>query len=175
LGFQRGVYLDSGVTCDRCGDAAPEGFQVFAQGRLLSLTRAGSACLFNHFGQHSLEFPAFQTDRRGFDGESSGAKGLGFEAVFFQFVGDIGKNRHLPWLQIDQERHEQSLTLDGLHIAAGQDLFKEYPLMGDMLVDDPKAVVVDGEDEGVAELAERPERTEIIEVGLLAIRLDGRR
>jgi hypothetical protein len=44
--------------------------------------------------------------------------------------------------------------------------------VGDVLVDDPEAVVVDGEDEGVAQLAERLERAQAVEVGLLAVDLD---
>ena len=49
-------------------------------------------------------------------------------------------------------------------VAFAQDLFEEHALVRDVLVDDPEAFIVDGEDEGVAQLAERLERGERVEV-----------
>ena len=71
-----------------------------------------------------------------------------------------GEGDHLGGKQVDQHGHEQPLALDLLDIAVAQDFFEEDALVGDMLVDDPEAFVVDGEDEGVAKLAEGFQRGE---------------
>jgi hypothetical protein len=47
--------------------------------------------MLNHFRQHPLQFATLQAHRRGLDRQGSGAKRLGFEAIFFQFVGNFGK------------------------------------------------------------------------------------
>ena len=52
---------------------------------------AGASSLLDHFGKHALQLAAFESDRGGFDRESSRAEGFSFEAVALQFVGDIGK------------------------------------------------------------------------------------
>jgi hypothetical protein len=69
---------------------------------------------------------------------------------------------------VDEERHEEALALDLLGVSVAEDFFEENALVGDVLVDDPEAFFVGGEDDGVAELAERLERGEGGEgVGLL--------
>ena len=78
------------------------------------------------------------------------------------------KSDHLVWLQIDQHGHQQPLTLDALDFALAQDLLEEHALVGDMLVDDPEALVVDGENERLAQLPQRLERCERVEVRWLA-------
>jgi hypothetical protein len=100
----------------------------------------------------------FETDRRGLDGEGAGTKGLGFESVAIEFLRDLGEGDHLGGEEVDQQRHEEALALDLLGVAVAQDLFEEDALVGDMLVDEPEALFVGGEDEGVAELAEGLER-----------------
>ena len=77
-----------------------------------------------------------------------------------------GEGDHLRGQEIDQQGHEQALALDLFGVALAQDLFKEDALVGDVLVDDPEAFVVDGEDEGVAQLAEGLEGGERAEGGL---------
>ena len=105
---------------------------------------------------------AFKADRSGFDGEGAGAEGFGFEAVALELFGDLGEGDHLCGEEIDEQRHEQALALDAFGVAVAQDLFEEHALVGDVLVDDPEAFFVGGEDEGVAELAEGFERGECV-------------
>jgi hypothetical protein len=85
-----------------------------------------------------------------------------------EFFGDLGEGDHLGGEKIDEERHEEALALDLFGVALAEDLFEEDALVGYVLVDDPEALFVGGEDEGVAELAERLEGGEGVEgVGLL--------
>ena len=57
-------------------------------------------------------------------------------------------------------RHQQALAFDFLRSALFQDALEEHALVGDVLVDDPEAVFVDGEDERVANLSQRAKRGE---------------
>ena len=101
--------------------------------------------------------------RRGADGEGAGAEGLGFEAVAFELVSEGGEANHLLGEEIDEQRHEQALALGALGVALAEDFFEEDALVGDVLIDDPEAFVVGGEDERVAQLAEGPEGGEGVE------------
>ena len=158
-GFEGHVDLDGGVAGDGGGDAAAAGFGVFGLLLRSGTARTSSSMLF--------EFAAFETDGGGFDGEGAGAEGLGFEAVAVELVGDVGEGDHLRGEEFDEEGHEEALALDLLGVALAEDLFEEDALVGDVLVDDPEAFFVDGEDEGVAELAEGLEGGEGVEgVGL---------
>ena len=159
-GIEGLVDLDGGVAGDAGGDAAAAGFGVFG------LLVAVGDC--EDFFEHAFEFYAFETYGGGFDGEGAGAEGLGFEAVAFELVGDLGEGDHLGGKQVDEQRHEEALALDLLGFALAENLFEEDALVGYVLVDDPEALFVGGEDEGVAELAEGLEGGEGVEgVGLL--------
>jgi hypothetical protein len=148
------------VACDAGGDAAATGFGVFG----LAVAVGDGEDLFEHL----LEFAAFESYGSCFDGQGAGAEGLGFEAVAVEFVGDLGEGDHLGREEIDQQRHEEALALDLLGVALAENLFEEDALVGYVLVDDPEAFFVGGEDEGVAELADGLEGREGGEgVGLL--------
>ena len=132
---------------DGGGDTATAGLSVL-----------GLAVAVGHGQQlldHSFEFPALQAYGSGFDGEGAGAKGFSFEAVVFEFLGDLGERDHLRWQQIDQQWHQQALTLHLLGIALAHHLFEQDALVGNVLIDDPETFFVDCQDEGVAQLAER--------------------
>ena len=78
-----------------------------------------------------------------------------------------GEGDHLRGEQVDEERHEEALALDLFGVALAEDFFEEDALVGYVLVDDPEAFFVGGEDEGVAELAQGFEGGEGVEgVGL---------
>jgi hypothetical protein len=104
--------------------------------------------------EHAFELDAFEADGSGFDGEGAGAEGLGFEAVAVELLGDLGEGDHLGREKVDEQRHEEALALDLFGVAFAEDLFEENALVSYVLVDDPEALFVSGEDEGVAELAE---------------------
>ncbi len=116
--------------------------------------RSGTA---RHFFEHVFEFDAFEAYWGGLDGECAGAEGFGLEAVAFELFGDLGEGDHLRGKEVDEERHEEALALHLLGFALAEDFFEEDALVGDVLVDDPEALFVGGEDEGIAELAERLE------------------
>ena len=134
------------VTGHAGGDAAAAGFGVFG---LLVAVGDGE-----DFFEHAFELDAFKTDGCGFDGESTWAEGFGFEAVAIELVGDLGEGDHLGGEEIDEQRHEKTLALNLFSVALSEDLFEEDALVGDMLIDDPEAFFIGGEDEGIAELAE---------------------
>ncbi len=75
-----------------------------------------------------------------------------------KFFGNLRKNHHLPGFELDQQGHQQALALDFLDLAVAQNFFKKNTFVCHMLVDDPQAVVAGGQDEGLAQLAEGPQR-----------------
>ena len=144
LGIEGLVDFDGGVTGHAGGDAAAASLGVF--GLLVSIGNGQD--LFEHL----FEFDTFEADGSGFEGESARAEGLGFEAVAVEFAGDLGEGDHLGGKEVDEERHEEALALDLFGVALAEDLFEEDALVGDVLIDDPEALFVGGEDEGVVEL-----------------------
>ena len=94
-----------------------------------------------------------------------GPKGSASKPLRSSSPAICGEGDHLRGEEIDEQRHEQALALDALDLALAEDLFEEDALVGDVLIDDPEAFFVDGEDEGVAELAEGLERGEGVERG----------
>ena len=110
-----------------------------------------------------------QADGRGcgLNGDGAVAEGFGVKAAGAQFVGDARVFDLLPGRQFEDDGHEERLLLDAAGGALRQDLFEEYPLVGDVLVDDPQAVAAGGQDEAFVELAEGAE------VGERVQRLDG--
>ncbi len=48
-----------------------------------------------------------------------------------------GENHHLVGLELNEHRHQQTLTLDPFNLAVAENLFKEHPFVGNVLVDDP--------------------------------------
>jgi hypothetical protein len=144
-GFERLVDFYSSVAGDAGGDAAPAGLGVLG----LLIAVGNGEDLFEHL----FELGAFEADWSRFDGQGSGAEGLSFEAVVVEFFCYLREGDHLGWKKIDEQRHEQTLTLDLFGGSLAQDAFEEDALVGHVLVDDPEALFVGGEDEGVAELA----------------------
>ena len=138
-GFERHIDLDGGVAGNGSGDSCAANFGILDLGRFFSAAQD----LF----QHEFEFAAFQADWRGFYGERARAEGLGLEAVALKFLGDGGEGDHLRGKKLEEYGHEQALTLDGLDFALAHDFFKKDTLVGDVLVDDPEAFFVGGEDE----------------------------
>jgi hypothetical protein len=61
---------------------------------------------------------------------------------------------------LDQHRFEKPLTLQTAGGEPLQDPFEQDPLVSDVLVNDRNALLIDRNDEGVAELTEGDERTE---------------
>ena len=154
--IQRRVYLNGGVAGDGRGDAGAHGFEVFPLGFAFTLLQ--------HLNQHALQLIALEPNGGGLDGDGARAEGFGVKAVALQFSGDRGEDNHLLRQEIDQHGHEQALALDTLDLALAQDFLKQDALVGDVLIDDPQAFVVDGEDERFAHLTEGLEGGERIEI-----------
>jgi hypothetical protein len=84
-----------------------------------------------------------------------GAEGFGLAAVALELGGEGGEDDHLLGQQVDEHGHEKALTFDTLGLALAENSFEENALVGDVLIDDPEAFIVGGEDKGFAELAQR--------------------
>ncbi len=158
---------------DGGGDARTECGKVFILLRFQRV-RAG---LLDDLGEHPFQSGTLKTDRGGFHSERLRAKRFDLKSVTFEFLGDAGEDHHLGGLEFDQHGHEESLALDMLHLAVAKNLFKEHALVCHMLVDNPQAVFAGGQNEGLAQLAEGPKRTEVVENGggLFGFDLRGRR
>ena len=100
---ERLVDLDGSVTGDGCRDAAAAGFGVFG----LLVAVGDGEDLFDHL----FELAALEAYRGGVDGQSAGSEWLGFEAVALEFFGDLGEGDHLGGEEVDEQRHEEALTL----------------------------------------------------------------
>ena len=110
--------------------------------------------MLNYLGKHPLKGCAFEADRGRFDGKCLRAERLDFKPIALELIGDLGKDDHLPRFKFDQKRHKEALALNVFDLASAEDLLKKHTFVCDVLVDDPEAFFVDGEDERVAELAE---------------------
>ena len=144
--FEGHIDLDSRRTGNGSRDAGATGLFVLHLCRFLRLAQ--------QFIENELEFAAFEAYGGGFYGQSAGAEGFGFEAVAFELLRDGGEADHLRGEELDQDRRKEALALDLLDLPFAEDLFEEDALVGYVLIDDPEAFFVGGEDEGVAELAE---------------------
>ena len=140
------VDLDGGVAGDAGGDAAAASLGVFG----LLVAVGDGEDLFEHL----FEFDAFEADGAALTARVRGPKGSASKPLRSSSLGDLGEGDHLGGKEVDEQRHEEALALDLFGVALAEDLFEEDALVGDVLVDDPEALFVGGEDEGVAELAE---------------------
>ena len=114
--------------------------------------------LFEKFVQHVFDLRSLHSGGSDFNGDAARAEGLGFEAVECQFIGNLGKDRLLRRGEFEQQRHEQALAFHFLGGPLLEDFFEEHALVGDVLIDDPETFVIDGQDERLANLAQRLER-----------------
>ena len=143
------------MTGDAGGDTAAASLGV-----LRLLFAVGNS---ENFFQHALEFAPLQAYRSSLDGNRMRPEGFGLKAVSVKFIGQTRKGDHLRGQKIDQYRHEEALALNLLYLAGAEDLFEEDALVSDVLINDPEALVVDGEDKRVAKLAKRFERGQSVE------------
>jgi len=101
---ERLINLDGRVAGDGGGDATATGFSVLG----LLVAVGDGEDLF----EHAFEFGAIEAYWGGFDGEGAGTEGFGFEAVALEFFGNLSEGDHLSGEEIDEQRHEEALTLD---------------------------------------------------------------
>ena len=94
--------------------------------------------------------------RRDVDGAI--AERLDLEAEARQVLAARAERFDLGRRQLEDERRQQALALEGARREALEDLLVEDALVGDVLIDDQQALAVDGDDERVAQLAERHHR-----------------
>ena len=94
-----------------------------------------------------------------------GPKGSTSKPFASSSPGDGGEGDHLRRQQIEQHGHEQPLALHLLHPALAQHPLEQHPLVRHMLIDDPKPLLVHRQDEGFAQLAERPQRCQAVQRG----------
>src|SRR5277367_3582724 len=92
--------------------------------------------------------------------DAARAEGFGFEAIVLQFVRDFGERGLLRGRQLEHDRHEEALAFYFLHRALLEDALEQYALVRDMLIDNPQAIFVYRKDERIANLSERPQRSQ---------------
>ena len=105
--------------------------------------------------QHVFDFSSLNPCRSNLHRDAACTKGLRFETVLLQFIGDFREHGLLRWSQVDHDRHQQSLALDLLFGALPEHSLEQYAFMRHVLVNDPQAVVIHGENERLAQLAQR--------------------
>ncbi len=110
--------------------------------------------------QHVLDLGSVHASRSNFDGDTAGAKGLDLETIFRQFIRDFREDGLLSGRECQDNRHQQTLALNTPGRALFQDSFKQHTFVGHMLVNDPEALVIDGKDKRLSDLAQRLERTQ---------------
>ena len=148
--LQRHVDLDGGVAGDGRGNPRANFFHVQ---RLLFARK-----LIEQLVQHVLDLRSLDARRSDFDSDASRPKRFGLEAILVKFFGDLSKHGLLGRREFEQQRHEQALAFYFLRGPLLQDLFKQYAFVSDVLIDDPKALVIHREDERLANLSQRLER-----------------
>ena len=114
--------------------------------------------LIQDFVQQVLDVTGRDPGGRGLNRNRARAEWFHLKAVPVQFVGDLGEDRHLARSQLDDQRHQQLLLLRRFRQAQLADFLKQNAFVGDVLVDDPQALRIDRQDEGVANLANGAKR-----------------
>src|SRR3954467_7773519 len=165
-GVERGVDLDGRMARDGSRDAMAASLRVF-----ILLFTVGDG---EDFFEHALKLAAFETYGGSLDGDGLRAEGFSLKAVAFELVGESRECDHLRREKVDEQGHEETLTLDALYVAIAKYLLEEYALVGYVLVDDPEAFVVDGEDEGVTKLPQGTKCSKVIEGAGFGIRIESR-
>src|SRR5215469_5327728 len=153
--FERHVDFDGGVAGDRSSDLCANLLQI--EGLLFALE------LLEDLVQHVLDFRRRNARRCSLHRDGANAEGLDLEAVVIELVRDLRENSHLARRKLDQQRYEHLLLLRPVGQTLAQDLLKEHSFVRDVLVDDPQSLRVDGEDERIANLTERFERSKRVE------------
>src|SRR5215469_11596114 len=153
--FERHVDFDGGVAGDRSSDLCANLLQI--EGLLFALE------LLEDLVQHVLDFRRGNARRCGLHRDGANAEGLDLEAVVIELVRDLRENSHLARRKLDQQRYEHLLVLGRIGETLAQDLLKEHAFVRDVLVDDPQSLRVDGEDERIANLPKRFERSKRVE------------
>ena len=88
-----------------------------------------------------------------------------FQAEPLEHGGVLRQRLALRRRQLEHDRREQPLALERARGQLLHHLLEEHALVRHVLIDDRDALVVDGDDVGVAELAERDHRPDLAGVG----------
>jgi len=113
---------------------------------LLGFLRVVSRLLDN-LAEHPLQRGSFKPYGSCLYSENLRTEGLNLEPIPLQLLGNACKYNHLFRFQLHQQRHEESLALNLLHIPIPQNFFKKNSFMGHMLVNNPQSVLARGQNE----------------------------
>ncbi len=91
----------------------------------------------------------------GLNCDAARAHRFDLEAVGGEFVGDFFVDDELARGKFENHRHQHALAFDFAGATRFEMLLEEDALVRDVLIDDPEAFAVDGDDEAGADLAER--------------------
>ena len=109
---------------------------------------------FQNLNHQLLHLVRRKVCRRGFDRHGALAEGFDFKTVGRQFVGDRLIGDLLLGLQLDDNRHQEPLHFHFLLLPQPHVAVEEHAFVRGMLVNNPKAVGVDRDDEALLHLSQ---------------------
>ena len=144
---ERVIGLHRGMAGHRCGDALQRFVHAGAPVEALKV--------LGHRPNRRLTLRAAQERRDRCDANGFASKLLQLKSHALESggMGDQGLTRGRG--QVDEHRLEQALTLERSVGQPLHDLLEQHALVGDVLIDNRNALLVHGDDERVAELAQR--------------------
>ena len=142
---------------DRGGHAAAQVSQAHGAGTL-----AGAV---QQLPQQRLDLLCREFGRGGLDGHGTPVEAFDLESVALQFLGQLFVHRCLARSQRHDDGREQPLDIGAPVQAGRQHLFEQDTLVGDVLVDDPHAIVARRDDETVEKLAQQTQVGQLAQVG----------
>ena len=145
--IERHVDFDGGVAGGAGGDFGLQRFD--GDGGVFAFDAV------ENFGEKFFGVVAGDAGGNRLNCDAARAHGLDLEAVGGEFVGDFFIDDELARREFENHRHKHALAFDFAGAAGFEMLLEEDALVGDVLIDDPEAFGVDGDDEAGADLAER--------------------
>src|SRR5579871_5428826 len=144
--IERHVHLNGGVASGGRGDFRLKRFD--GDGGVFAVDAV------ENFGEKFFGVGCLDASRHGLNSDAARAHGLNFETVGRQFFCDFLEDDDLARREFEDKRHEHALRFNFAGAACSEVLFEEDAFVRDVLVDDPQAFAVDGDDEAGADLTE---------------------
>ena len=112
--------------------------------------------LLEYLVQHVLDFVGVYSGRSGLYRDGARSEGLGLKAVASAVRREISaKMAMLRGRELHDDGHQQPLRFRRAISAAASEFSRTARARGNVLVDDPESLRIDGEDERVADLTQR--------------------
>ena len=144
---ERHVDFDRGVTRGAGGDFGLQRFD--GDGGVFALDA------IKNFGEQFFGVVAGDAGGDRLNRDAARAHRFDLEAIGGEFVGNFFVDDELARREFENHRHQHALAFDFAGAARFEVLLEEDAFVGDVLIDDPEAFAVDGDDKAGADLAER--------------------